>query len=360
MIGPFRPGVLASFHASPLPLPPERLPSKAKTWAAARIVKQTSGEQSSTPVGDICEECFQGWKEVLSAEFPKFEDMVRKCAHCKETASRVQQAYDVFGGKTKKVCNDEACESRVDYSIRIDRSFVIMNEREMRQALGRARVLKAQTRGLHSMTVPSEVDPSRDEEVWFFDDPSAPHRRATISATVGVGTVTQHMPLPTACYEGQSRFNLKRAFDDKHSGLYGIFTAKLPEVESFVAQHRAPEASGSEVSDDDRQSADSDAEQGEIVGIGAAVANSTMSTTTGPPSLCSFRSPGRSRPPVPRFADGARAASPAPSASVGPTLDGSDDDGSDSGIGDDLDDADGGPRACVQSFGGQSSAMGRR
>lgn len=82
--------------------------------------------------------------------------MAEVCEKKLEVAARVAEGYAVLDGSAQASFDRERVVKASGTTMRVERSLVALNESEMRHHLGVPRLLKAHTRGLHTVTLPAE------------------------------------------------------------------------------------------------------------------------------------------------------------------------------------------------------------
>lgn len=253
----------------------------------------------------------RGLEGALQAAVRDLRRVVRP-AHAARTrtSARADCATKLhFGGSTPDFGAEVAVRTTAA-ELRVERSYIVLSDAELRAELSALRLLKGVVKSLHSITIPSEADPSNDERGWVFRDPSAPWRRAKLSVSLTAASSSSQLPLGGAAYVGEGRGFLRDGWKGHSGTALGLLGASLPTVTSFVKQQKngwGAEASVAPASprpdddgDDDQHDDEHDDEhmetddgESEIVGIAAAeVASGAKS---------SHASPGKPRPPVPPF-----------------------------------------------------------
>ena len=159
----------------------------------------TSNGLAKNAQSDQCESCHQlwqkGWPQLTWANF---------CSQVHDEPSMAQvttKAREILEGHAKHTAAQEQVNIERMVSLQVERSWIILNERELRRALNVPRVTKAQTRGIPTLAVPSEDGGS--EQVYVFEDDQAPYRRARVSITYGAKSDVQEMPLQSTLFVGQ-------------------------------------------------------------------------------------------------------------------------------------------------------------
>lgn len=202
-----------------------------------------NGDEVKTPMGSACLGCFTTWKEVFRHEFESLEVLVQACSN-PQVAARVDQAYKVHKNVEPKTCNPERVDKTIGCTMTLERSFVVLSESELRIAIGAGRLLKAHTRQLHQVSVPSEANPAVDERVYVFRDPERPYRRAVLSTSLAASSSTELMPASSACFAGQSRHSLRASWQGDRQDVLSLLNARLGTIDDFLVEHGSRVPSG--------------------------------------------------------------------------------------------------------------------
>lgn len=333
---------------------------QAKAWAAEKVKTGANGVERKFPHGGACFDCYNLWQKALAWEFPSFADLAKAHADDPVVAAKVSKIGRIIKGQEQNVSDPESLCSLTAAEVSIERSYLVLNESELRTELGAQRLLRGQSRHLHTLQIPSESDPACIEEVFVFSNPAQPYRRAIVNVFVSSTAVRERMTTVQSFYEGQGRHALGNTWQSVGAGATKLLNTKLPTLNGFVADYRkssggaaaAPSGDASasgraqarstskagrgRSSDEGSGDDDSDNDEGGIVGIAA--------------SAIDLQTPTKSRPPVPLFGSGANAPSSARSAASGAVESEAPDDDDDEGA--DSEDGDG-------ASSGESEAEGR-
>eukprot|EP00971_Amphidinium_carterae_P333088 6467593-Amphidinium_carterae.1 len=150
-------------------------------WA---LYAETANEEGEVvAMGDKCDSCWRAWKASFGAltwecllELAASSDKVREVLD--STKARQQANMNAMPGPSVHL--------KQGVQIQVSRKFLCATEKDLRQALGKARLTKATTKGLSSLKIPNEMG-EQPELVYLFDHPDmGSSRELTLSAVVQV------------------------------------------------------------------------------------------------------------------------------------------------------------------------------
>lgn len=336
------------------PPPPPALPPQVKKWASERVEKLPNGNEKRQPVGPACEACFKFWHSCLLHEFASFDDLSKAVDRDDALAKKIRAAKDVFNGQATSSFATESVAQQVGVHMLVDRQFIILTPGELRSELKTPRLLKSVCRGLHTVSVPSEADPSKNEECYVFADPGAPYRRMRLQMSLGSEATATSMSEEVSVMEGQNRHFLNAAWKSQSSGAGQLLIASLPSLPAFVRERRRAddgESTPRKPLEGMRELGDSSGDEGdECDGEDGSTHQTIEGVAASMMSAGGSASLGRPRPRVPAFQESpakpasapvssARSEAGAPSVAAGSRDD--DDDGDEASTIGDLDDGDG-------------------
>lgn len=303
---------------------------EGKRWAAERIHKPAAGAERRTLVGEACFECYKVWQDGFQIKYGSFDAMCDACDGDPELTSLIDRTIAVQSKGADRNFHVESRQQDESISLVVERAFLVLSESELRGELAVPRLLKGITRGLYTIQVPSESDPSQTESAFVFQDPARPYRTARLA--VGVSCIASRNDLPREknIFQGQARDGMTAAWNDQAVGSTVLLAATLPTLQSFLSDKRKsgntaqagnPKAThglaqaGAERDAQGDDESDGDDDAGTIVGIAASSPGKVQSKKP-----LSGTPPGQRRPPVPTFqrsssAGSLSAASPADDAS---------------------------------------------
>lgn len=142
------------------------------------------------PIDDKCEECW-----LLKGAYPSLEwDQLCRSVHADENfADDVAATRQVMAGTKPKAFLPEHVVMDEGTEISIERSTIVLNERELRHVSELARLPKAHTNALPQLVVESEDKPGENEIVYCFLDPDQPYRKAVVRTRYAVTKSTVQM-----------------------------------------------------------------------------------------------------------------------------------------------------------------------
>ena len=118
-------------------------------------------------------------------EWPQFVQAVGDDA---EMAALVARAKEIMNSKQPYTKPQETMSGVKSVSLKVERSWIILSDKEVRRQLGVARLTKASMKSVPQMVVPCEDGSPGSEQVYVFKDPQSQFRRATLQVVWG----TQH------------------------------------------------------------------------------------------------------------------------------------------------------------------------
>ena len=154
-----------------------RIALEDEPWALYHSLDTASGKQQM-PAGSCCLKCFDLVKRALP--HMDLDEVLEK--HPKadtKVATSLEEAQKTMAGDEKnfKECDVNNTES---VQVNVSRSFVLLNERELQNALGRPRMAKGLTKSLGQISCRSEENVGEQEIGYLFKDPERPHRRCDV------------------------------------------------------------------------------------------------------------------------------------------------------------------------------------
>lgn len=216
--------------------------------------------------------------------------------------------------KSKRFAVEEV-QCTQGFSLKVARQFQVLSERDLRLALGVPRLTKRHTDPLTSMSIPSEDDPTVMENIYFFNDPKAPHRTATLEQHIAGERIKHKMQAERHLWEDQSLPELLRLIQqDTQLGVCadlvdrnrkgslidlrvylarnGIASSSNPHGDGPGGARHGHEGDGEGIQQDGASEGESEGEG--IVGPAACLLHSSPGAPTDTPK--------KSRPLVPNFA----------------------------------------------------------
>ncbi len=106
--------------------------------------------------------------------------------------------------QTPRVAAASVQEAHLRY-VDVGRSYVFMNEAELRIAVEKSRLPSGCLDGLPRLMLPSEADPTELEITYVLKDPADPHRRGRIGHRLGVDVQAESMPKQSCLWPGQAQ-----------------------------------------------------------------------------------------------------------------------------------------------------------
>lgn len=266
-------------------------------------------EKTTTPIGQVlkipkgtsCSQCYQAWMSAFFPEFPNFDALADAYHKDSDVQARVRTGLDILAGRAQREFPSESVHTSVDARITVSRDYLILNDAELRTELGVSRLLKAHTKGVGTMMVPSETRVNEQENVWVFADPNRPFRRATVAIAVGSSSQAEVMGVDRSAYEGQASHHLQLVWGTQGSEATALLSKGLPTLDEHLqsqgivkdvparAASRPQPAKGLDDGDEGNES-DGASRPTEVVGIAAKAHISSA-----------LASPAKVVPAVPRF-----------------------------------------------------------
>eukprot|EP00971_Amphidinium_carterae_P167125 3311589-Amphidinium_carterae.4 len=253
-------------------------------WA---LYCQPAGGGSKQAQGTQCQECYELWQQGF--KHLKWFDLISQSQHDQQLSSVLNQARSVKAGhSTKEGPSQEVLETKAVY-LEVERSVVIMSEKEIRKQAKVSRIPRASLKGIPCMNILAD-DGKTYESVYLFRDESAPYRKAKLKTVCG--TVLQNFAMETKdglyCGQGENIHGHVASKLGEETGLLGF---KDKEAQGHVGlsswedwlQKKLLRCDGG----DETRDADEDEEENEkpeqnlvLVGVAAAAAAAAAAATS--------------------------------------------------------------------------------
>ena len=140
-----------------------------------QTIKRADGPVQQ-PVGNRCSECFELHEEAFI--YMTWEELVGQNNTDKAFASKVAEARRVKAGSAAAPKTPEEVVESERYSLEIRRSFVVLDESELRKETNQKRLTQSLTKALCTVDCPSSAGTA--EKLYFFKDEARPFRTAEI------------------------------------------------------------------------------------------------------------------------------------------------------------------------------------
>eukprot|EP00971_Amphidinium_carterae_P094936 1878449-Amphidinium_carterae.1 len=166
-------------------------------WA---LYCQPAGGGTKQAQGNQCHECFELWEQGF--KHLKWEDLIKQSKDDQHLSTLLNKARSVKAGHaTKEGPPQQVLETKAVY-LEVERSVVIMSEREIRKQAKVSRIPRASLKCLPSVNILAD-DGKTSECVYLFHDEAAPYRKAKLKTVCG--TVLQNFAMETkdGLYSGQ-------------------------------------------------------------------------------------------------------------------------------------------------------------
>ena len=256
---------------------------------------QTMADTSmkEVPVGSQCEECFE-----ISRAFPlmSFDQLCSKY----RTDAKTREGVDMSRKVLRKDCvpNDfdqETVEVEEGTELIVQRSLILLNERELKHALGVVRLSKAHVAGLPVLQTESEESPGTRESVYAFHDPANPFRRSVLQWKTGVVQKAPKLGPQMQLHADQANWvrehNMHALSADHGQGellakIKGHYTRSLKEhVDKFGVvgdEEEEDDDNDDGAGDDDGDQGDADGDEAKPTLVGAASSVALQGSTESP------------------------------------------------------------------------------
>ena len=123
------------------------------------------------PSGSQCEQCWTLWQQAFSRV--SWESLIQSVAKDANFKNKVEEARQVLlHAKDAKPLASQGVFAMQGVSLKIERSYVVLTERDMRRSIGRT-----QLKSLQSVQIPCEDGRAETETGYLFKDEEAPHRK---------------------------------------------------------------------------------------------------------------------------------------------------------------------------------------
>ena len=132
--------------------------------------------------------------------------------------------------------------------VEIEKSFVVLSEREMRKESGLHRIPRMSLKSLPQLTLPSQPGGGEPEVLYAFADPDQPFRKARVKSFVGECLSETLMEPSKVFWADQGKTMLVHASTEQCAKLGVADTlqreAKLPTWDAFFLEKLATKVKG--------------------------------------------------------------------------------------------------------------------
>eukprot|EP00971_Amphidinium_carterae_P258544 5131593-Amphidinium_carterae.1 len=168
-----------------------------RSWA----LYAQSGIGARIPQGDQCAECFDLWHKAFKyMGWPGFCKLNSEDDGFSKIVDEARQV--MLGKKQPPQLGAYHVDSLTQLGVEVHRSYIAVSEKEMRRESQQTRIKKSSLKGIPSVVVPAEDGSGEMEQLFLFQDPSQPWRKATLKVTDAVVRNQPHM-LETCLWAGQ-------------------------------------------------------------------------------------------------------------------------------------------------------------
>ena len=241
--------------------------------------------------GNQCEACWTLWQQGFRHE--SWDGLLNKVARDPAFKAQVEEA--MLQGRPKDV-PDQSVLTVQGTSVEVERSYIIMSERDLRRASGLSRIGRTQLKGLQSVQLPLEDGQQGQETCYLFKDDANPQRRMKIKVHMATQMESEVMkpgevlwPDQPGCY--QAHYTQQKA---KESGVWDVINKEqaghlnITNFETFARDILKVEVD-SEQHDTGAAATAQPAQDGVfptcgLVGVAAAKPSGPMASLTSPPS----------------------------------------------------------------------------
>eukprot|EP00971_Amphidinium_carterae_P351461 6492126-Amphidinium_carterae.2 len=173
------------------------IPLEETGWAL--YAESESGAR--IPQGSQCDQCFHIWSRGFSyMTWSELVTLHERDEPFRVTFARAKQTH--LSGV--KLAEEQAqVEKVLQVGCEVRRSFVILNEREMRRETSQNRIKKSALKSLPSLMLPAEDGSGKQELVYLFADPTTPHRRLDLKVEVAGKKADLQLAAGEALWKGQ-------------------------------------------------------------------------------------------------------------------------------------------------------------
>eukprot|EP00971_Amphidinium_carterae_P333199 6467795-Amphidinium_carterae.2 len=180
-----------------------RLPSvQEKPWALYKTSGGTSSAQGSadTPVEDKCEECFN--LHLQAFFWIDWTTLCTRVRNDKTFSSVVSEAREAKAGRGARPAVEEEVIAATKIELELERSFICMNEKEMRRDAAVSRIPKMAIKNVPQLEVPAEGG-GETETVYCFKNPDDYYRKLHVKVNIGCQHLKTPMPAKNFVYQDQ-------------------------------------------------------------------------------------------------------------------------------------------------------------
>lgn len=211
------------------------VPWQGTEWALNKKVKK-GGQDLIIALGNQCALCYRKWQYFVD-RFQSFEEWADAMEGDESLQQECVEAEKVSLGGPKTFPAEQMGEI-VSVDFIIDRDFVVLNERELRQLTKATRIPKSSLAVLSSMKAPREDGVPGNEDVYLFYDPEKPFRRGTLRVAHSMSATKSWLPDAKHVWPGQSKHSLGRHVSDEMKDRVAALekvrnNGKLYEVEEW-------------------------------------------------------------------------------------------------------------------------------
>jgi hypothetical protein len=202
-----------------------RIGSEDKPW------KEPTLDEDSPPACMECWEISKCFPLTFANLIEQYESGVATIAMAVDTSRLALQRRARTGqqSQTPRSSTSSVHEAHLRY-VDVGRSYVFMNEAELRQAAKKGRLPSGCLDGIPRLMLPSEADPTELEITYLLKDPADPHRRGRIGHRLGVDMQAEFMPSQPCLWPGQAEMFM----DDKMMEWSGSKSYNKDQPETHI------------------------------------------------------------------------------------------------------------------------------
>eukprot|EP00971_Amphidinium_carterae_P113845 2255988-Amphidinium_carterae.2 len=219
----------------------------------------------------------KGWK------FMPWNQFLQKQSKNTEFKLIVSDALKKFEG-SEEIDSREAVATCIEHSFVVDRSFVLLSDKDIRRSKNIPRVPKAMVKNLPTVMVPSD-DPEKGAELHYvFSDPAEPFKKAKVRYSLAANQKYEELRGKDVLWAGQAPAYLKHAVKvaQTSSGVGELLQRDLSghlhlvSVSDFLgdegSEQVGDEADGVEGNGDEDALGVEAVEEGSLIGVAACPA----------------------------------------------------------------------------------------
>ena len=146
-------------------------------------------------------------------------ELAQTCGQDEKFARTVQHAREVKNKKVGSECYQTSLENQVVVGVEMERTFIVLSEKEMRREASLHRIPRISLKGIPILRMPSRVGGQEPEVLYCFRDDASPWRRARVKTCVAQNLQEVVMGNEHVCWSGQGETTLACTTEQSASSM---------------------------------------------------------------------------------------------------------------------------------------------